>query len=63
VRSEAVTGVLLGVASALAVVVVALVWLGQLRVALILLGGIAGGMTCFGGVRGGDAQRAETPAV
>jgi magnesium transporter len=46
VRSEAVTGVLLGIASAVLVGVVALVWLGEARVALILLGGIAGGVAC-----------------
>ncbi len=45
-RTEAVTGVLLGIASSLAVATVALVWLGQPRVAACLLAGITGGVTC-----------------
>lgn len=45
-RSEALTGLYLGMASALAVALVALLWLGQLRVVICLLGGIAGSVTC-----------------
>jgi magnesium transporter len=45
-RSEFLTGLFLGVASGVAVALVALLWLGQVRVALCLLGGIAGGVTC-----------------
>lgn len=45
-RSEVVTGLFLGVASGVAVAIVALLWLGQVRVVLCLLGGIAGGVTC-----------------
>jgi magnesium transporter len=43
-RDELATGLLLGTASGAAVGVVALVWLGHLRVAACLLGGIAGGV-------------------
>jgi magnesium transporter len=43
-RWELLTGLLLGGASALLVSLVALIWLGQLRVALCLVGGIAGGV-------------------
>ncbi|MFI4874928.1 MAG: magnesium transporter, partial [Blastopirellula sp. JB062] len=45
-RTEAITGLFLGTASALAVAGVAFVWLGELKVVLCLLGGIAGGVTC-----------------
>ena len=45
-RLETLTGIFLGVASALSVAMVALLWLGELRVVLCLLGGIAGGVTC-----------------
>lgn len=45
-RSEVMTGLFLGVASGVAVSIVALLWLGQMHVALCLLGGIAGGVTC-----------------
>ncbi|MEX0704757.1 MAG: CBS domain-containing protein [Planctomycetales bacterium] len=45
-RSEVMTGLFLGVASGVAVSIVALLWLGQVRVVLCLLGGIAGGVTC-----------------
>ncbi|MGV3485917.1 MAG: magnesium transporter [Planctomycetaceae bacterium] len=45
-RAEVKTGALLGVASAISVAVVALVWLRQPEVTLCLLGGIAGGVTC-----------------
>ena len=45
-RRELLTGVFLGVASGLAVALVAAVWLGQWRVVLCLCGGIAGGVTC-----------------
>lgn len=45
-RAELMTGLFLGVASGLAVAVVALLWLGEVRVVLCLLGGIAGGVTC-----------------
>jgi magnesium transporter len=43
-KSEAVVGVLLGSASASLVAIVALVWLGQVRVGLCILVGIAGGV-------------------
>ena len=46
VRHESLTGVMLGGASALAVAVVALAWLGQKTVAVALLGGITGGVAC-----------------
>jgi magnesium transporter len=46
VRSEVATGALLGCACAVAVGIVALLWLGNKEVALCLLGGIAGGVTC-----------------
>lgn len=45
-RRELATGLLLGVASALAVAVVALIWLGEVKVVLCLFGGIAGGVVC-----------------
>ena len=45
-RHESLTGVLLGVASAAAVALVALVWLGQWSVVVSLLGGITGGVVC-----------------
>jgi magnesium transporter len=44
-RSELFTGIMLGVASAILVAIVALVWLRNWRVALCLLGGIGAGMT------------------
>jgi magnesium transporter len=44
-QSELLTGLLLGVASGAAVAIVAMLWLGQVRVALCLLGGIVGGVT------------------
>lgn len=43
-RSELGTGVLLGLASGAVLALVALVWLGKIRVALCLLGGITGGV-------------------
>jgi len=46
VKHESLTGVMLGAASALAVALVALVWLGQPKVALALFGGITGGVVC-----------------
>jgi magnesium transporter len=46
VRHESLTGVMLGAASALAVALVAFVWLGQPTVALALVGGITGGVIC-----------------
>jgi magnesium transporter len=45
-RHESLTGLLLGVASAAAVALVAMAWLGQRTVAAALLGGIAGGVVC-----------------
>ncbi|MCA9110214.1 MAG: magnesium transporter [Planctomycetaceae bacterium] len=45
-RSEVMTGILLGLACGTAVSAVALVWQGQVAVALCLLGGIAGGVLC-----------------
>ncbi len=44
VRHESATGVMLGAASALAVALVAVAWLGQPTVALALFGGITGGV-------------------
>ncbi len=44
IRTEAATGILLGAASASAVTIVALAWLGQGPVMLALLGGITGGV-------------------
>jgi magnesium transporter len=44
-RGEALTGLFLGGACGLVVGLVALVWLGKMRVAGALLGGIAGGVT------------------
>jgi len=46
VRHESLTGVMLGAASAVAVTLVALVWLGKPTVALALFGGITGGVIC-----------------
>ena len=43
-RSEAMTGLLLGIASAAVVGIVAIVWL-EVRVVVALLGGILGGVT------------------
>ena len=45
-RSEMLTGLFLGIACGAAVGLVALVWLGQMRVVACLLGGIIGGVTC-----------------
>jgi magnesium transporter len=45
VRDEVLTGFFLGLGSGFVVAMVALVWLGQMRVALCSLGGIAGGVT------------------
>ncbi len=45
IRSELMTGLYLGVASGIFIAMVALIWLGQMRVAVCLLGGIAGGVT------------------
>src|SRR5208337_1784843 len=45
-RSEAMTGLFLGIASATAVGVVAILWLGRVRVVLALLGAILAGVTC-----------------
>jgi magnesium transporter len=45
-RTEAFTGILLGIASGAAVALVAAAWLGDWRVAACLLGGIAGSVTC-----------------
>jgi magnesium transporter len=45
-RSEAMTGLFLGIASATAVGFVAILWLGRVRVVVALLGGILGGVTC-----------------
>lgn len=44
-KTEAMTGMFLGVACALVVSLVSFFWLGQIRVAVSLLGGIAGGVT------------------
>jgi magnesium transporter len=44
IRSEAATGFLLGIGSGVIVGMVALGWLGQVRVMLCLLGGITGGV-------------------
>jgi magnesium transporter len=46
VRHESATGIMLGLASAAAVALVALAWLGKGVVALALLGGITGGVVC-----------------
>ena len=46
VRTEVVTGALLGVAAGIVVAVVAWLWRGQVKVMLALLGGIAGGAAC-----------------
>lgn len=45
-RRELFTGIFLGLACALSVASVALLWLGQIGVVLCLLGGIAGGVSC-----------------
>ncbi len=45
-RIESLTGLLLGLCSALVVAIVAFVWLRDINVVLCLLGGIAGGVTC-----------------
>ena len=45
-RTEVVTGLFLGAASGVAAGIVALLWLGQVRVFVCVLGGIAGGVTC-----------------
>ncbi len=45
-RHESLTGVMLGGASAVAVALVALAWLGHRTVAVALLGGITGGVAC-----------------
>ena len=45
-RTEVMTGLLLGVACGIAVAIVASLWLGQVHVVLCVLGGIAGGVTC-----------------
>jgi magnesium transporter len=45
-RSETLTGLFLGAASALLVGLVAWAWLGEMRVVLALWGGILGGVTC-----------------
>ena len=44
-RAEFATGVMLGLASGSVVALVALTWLGHVRVALALVGGVAGGVT------------------
>jgi magnesium transporter len=46
IRREAAIGALLGLACAVAVSLVGLIWLRQPRVAACLLGGIAGGVVC-----------------
>ncbi len=45
-RAEAMTGFFLAAASAVAVGLVAILWLGRVRVVAALLGGILGGVTC-----------------
>ena len=45
-QSEAMAGLFLGIASAMAVGFVAILWLGRVRVVLALLGAILGGVTC-----------------
>jgi len=45
-RSEAMTGLFLGIASATAVGLMAILWLGSVRVVAALSGGILGGVTC-----------------
>jgi magnesium transporter len=45
-RHESLTGLMLGIASAVVVALVALAWLGQRTVAVALLGGITGGVVC-----------------
>ncbi|MFM7137863.1 MAG: magnesium transporter [Planctomycetota bacterium] len=46
VKHESATGLMLGAASAIAVALVALAWLGQPTVAIALFGGITGGVIC-----------------
>ncbi|MGD0519153.1 MAG: magnesium transporter [Thermoguttaceae bacterium] len=46
VRTEAATGLLLGIAAGIAVALAAWLWRGQYKIMLALLGGIAGGATC-----------------
>jgi len=46
VRTEVVTGALLGIAAGIAVALVAWLWRRQVKVMLALLGGIAGGAAC-----------------
>jgi magnesium transporter len=46
VRTEVITGALLGIAAGVAVALVAWLWRGQERIMLALLGGIAGGAAC-----------------
>jgi magnesium transporter len=46
VRTEVVTGALLGIASGVAVALVAWIWRRQAKIMLALLGGIAGGAAC-----------------
>ena len=45
-RVESLTGILLGVASAVVVAAVAFLWLGDATLVACLLGGIAGGVAC-----------------
>jgi len=45
-RTELLTGILLGAACGLLVAAVAAIWLGQWRVVLAALGGVAGGVAC-----------------
>ncbi len=45
-KIESVTGMMLGVACALSVGLVSLIWLAQPKVTLCILGGITGGVTC-----------------
>jgi magnesium transporter len=46
IRGEALTGLLLGAASAALVGLAAMLWFGQFRVVLVVSGGILGGVTC-----------------
>jgi magnesium transporter len=46
VQPEIGTGLFLGIACAIAVAIVAFLWLGQLAIVGCLVGGIAGGVTC-----------------
>ncbi len=45
-RSEFLTGLFLGIASASTVALVGFLWLGEIKIVLCLLGGIAGGVFC-----------------